>query len=141
MENNASIAEMEVLQKSKKQENLGQSKWGMLSGWWKKKAKPWMKARFNELNKLLCNIRLPSIKTILLLVVLVYMANSGAMDEMPNMKWLVECSVRLAEVIFGAFRWVVEQVIGMLDSNIVENMDIFGITDWLSNFMKYIFGM
>ena len=141
MKNGASIAKMKAVQKSMKQETIVKSKWGKFSEWWKNKAEPWLEARFAELNKLLCNIRLPSMKTILVLVVLVYLSNSGALEEMPNVKWMIECSVRLIEVIFGAFRWLVEQVIGMLDSQIVETIDIFGINELLSNFMKHIFGM
>ena len=80
-------------------------------------------------------------KAILVLAVLVYLTNRGVLDEMPNVKWLVECSVRLIEVIFGAFRWIVKQIIGVLDSQIVDTIDIFGINELLSNFMKHIFGM
>ena len=141
MKNNASIAEMKAAQKCMKQEALGQNKRGKFSDWWKNKAEPWMEERFKELNAVLCNIRLPGMKSILVLVILVYLANSGALDEMPNVKWMVECSVRLIEVIFGAFRWLVEQVVGILDSKIVETIDILGINELLSNFMKHIFGM
>jgi len=138
---NTSIAAMKDAEKNKKQETLGQSKWGKFGNWWNTKAEPWMCERFKELDKVLSNIHLPSMKTILVLVVLAYLANSGALDEMPNVKWMVECSVRLIEWIFGAFRWLVEQVINMLDSKFVNIVDIFGINEMLSNFMKMIFGM
>jgi len=141
MEKNTSIAAMKVAQKEHKQEALSKSKWGKFTNWWTTKAEPWLEARFNELNVAFSKIRLPSMRSILVLVVLVYLANSGALDEMPNVKWLVECSVRLIEVIFGAFRWLVEQVIGMLDSNFVDAIDILGLNELLSNFMKHIFGM
>ena len=141
MEKNVSVAEKKVADYNMKQEALGRNKSEKFCDWWKNKAKPWMAARFAELNKMLCNIKLPSMKTILVLVALVYLANTGALDEMPNVKWMVECSVRLIEVVFGAFRWLVETVIGMLDSQIVETVDIFGINELLSNFMKHIFGM
>ena len=139
MEKNTSIAAMKAAKMNEKQ--IDQGKWNKFGNWWKNKAKPWMEARFKELNAVLCNIRLPSMTSILVLVALVYLANSGALDEMPNVKWLVECSVRLIEVIFGAFRWLVEQVIGMLDSKMVEVIDIFNINEMLSNFMNHIFGM
>ena len=141
MKNCASIAEMKAAQKNMKQEALGQSKWGKFTDWWKNKAEPWLTKRFSELNALLCKISLPSMKAILVLAVLVYLSNNGVLDEMPNVKWMLDCTVRLVEVIFGAFRWIVEQVIGVLDSQVVDTIDIFGINELLSNFMKHIFGM
>lgn len=138
MENKVTIAEMKAAGKIKNQEKFEQNKFGT---WWKNKAEPWLEECFKNLNVALCSIRLPRLSTILALAVLVYMAKNGALDEMPNAKWMVECCVRAMELVFGAFRWIVEQVIQVLDSEFVNIIDIFGLNEVLSNIMKAIFGM
>ena len=133
MEKTNTIAAMKVANQNRKQSKFG--------NWWKTKAMPWLMDVFNQINMAMSKIRLPSLRTILLLVILAYMANNGALKEMPNTQWLVESSVRLIEGIFGAFRWIVEMVVEMLDSQFVDAIDIFGIIEFLSNIVKTIFAL
>ena len=136
MEKKVTIAEMKAV--SEKPEKFEQSKF---MDWWEDKAEPWLGECFKNLNAALCSIRMPRLSTILILAILVYMTNNGALDEMPNAKWMVECCVRVMELVFGAFRWIVEQVIHLLDSEFVNTIDILGLNEILSNIMKAIFGM
>ena len=139
MEKTNTIAAMKVAKHNQEQETVKQSKFG---NWWKTKAMPWLTDAFSQVDMALRRIRLPSLRTILVLAILVYMANDGALENMPNTQWLVECSVRLIECIFGAFRWLVELfVVEVLDSKLIDAIDIFGIFELLSNFMKTIFAL
>lgn len=125
MEKTNTIATMKALEHNRKQSKFGK--------WWKTKAWPWLKDKVIS--------KIPSLRTILLLVILVYMANNGALKDMPNTQWMVECAVRLIEWIFGVFRWVVELFVGLLDSKFIDILDILGIFELLSNFMKMIFAL
>lgn len=136
MENKKTIAELKV-PKDKNHETRGQK----FVKWWKNKAMPWIRARFEKLNSLGRDSHPTRLSTVLVLAILVYMTNNGEFDDMPNAKWMVECCVRVMEYIFGAFRWIVEHLIHVLDSEFVNIIDIFGLNEILSNIMKAIFGM
>lgn len=132
---------MEVLQKSNTQEALGQSKIYKFKNWYKNKVLPVQKKAVASVKKAFKKIPCLNWGAILVLVILSYMAQKGIMDDMPNIKWLLESTVRLVDWLFGLIRSICEWTIGVLDSEVANATDFFGIMEKFVNWMKGIFAL
>ena len=97
------------------QECLGQRKWWKLKDSFEEKAWPRLQqagssvfATGRTAGKRIARAKINWL-AILAIVVLVYMAQNGMMDSMPELKWLIESTVRLIEWAIGLvhkfFRW------------------------------------
>lgn len=135
MENNTIMPTLNVAQKSVKQEALGQSKGYKISNWVKTKLCPFVKTAMEDvwqeakaLGRSLSKIHINWV-VILALVILANMAKNGAMDDMPNLKWLLESAMRLIEWVIGLLRNLLKWVMDL------PGLGIF--KDWV----KYIFAL
>ena len=138
MENNTTMPTLNVAQKSVKQEALGQSKGYKISNWVKTKLCPFVKTAMENvwheakaLGRSLSRVHI-SWLAILALVILANMAKNGAMDDMPNLKWLLESTMRLIEWGIGLLRNLLKWVFDL------SGLNIF---DWFENWVKTIFAL
>ena len=138
MKNSTTMPGLKVAQKSEKQEALGRSKYYKISNWAKTKAWPLVKKVADKvcqgakaLGRSLSKIRINWV-AILALVILANMAKNGVMDDMPNLKWLLESAMRLIEWGIGLLRNMLKWV-----------MDLpgLGIFEWFENWVKGIFAL
>ena len=132
---------MEVLQASYAQENLRRNKSNKFKNWYKNKVLPVLKKAVASVKKAFKKIPCLNWGAILVLVILYYMAQKGIMDDMPNIKWLLESTVRLVDWLFGLIRSICEWAIGVLDSEVANATDFFGIMEKFVNWMKGIFAL
>lgn len=138
MQNNTTMATLKVEQKSEKQEALGRSKYHKISNWAKTKLWPLVKKWADKvwqcakaLERSLSKIHINWL-VILALVILANMAKNGAMDDMPNLKWLLESAMRLIE-------WGIGLVCNLLKW--VMDLPGLGIFEWFENWVRDIFAL
>lgn len=141
MEKNSAIAAMKIAQKPHTQEALGQRKWYKFKNWYQTKALPVLKNALASVGKAIKNMPGLNWGAVLVMVVLAHMAKNGIMEDMPNIKWLVESTVRLIDWCFGLIRGLFEWVVGTAESELFSITDIFGILEMLTNWMKEIFAL
>lgn len=141
MQNNTTMATLKVEQKSEKQEALGRSKYHKISNWAKTKLWPVIeKAASNichgakALGRSLSSIHISWV-AILALVILANMAKNGEVDNMPNLKWLLESAMRLIEWGIGLLRNLLKLAVDFMD------LPGFGIFDWFKNWVMNVFAM
>lgn len=113
------------------------SEWRKFTSWTKNVAFPWIsekgKSALNAVKGI--NIRLPKLGKInwvgiLVIVVLANMADNGMLDEIPNLKWFVETTVRLLEWIIGLLREFLKWLIELPKFTIFS---IEGLENWFRN--------
>lgn len=139
--NNVAIAKMVANEENMSQEALGQNKWFRFTNWTKTKAFPWMKEKAKKVDSAVKNIdiKLPRIRiswvTILAVIILATMAKNGMLDEMPNLKWLLETTIRMVEWLIGVVRSLLEWVIEL------PTPKFFGIGEMFQDWMRNMFAI
>ena len=141
MENYATISD-KVAEKTKtmKQEALGQSKVNMFENWWKTKAVPALNKANDDIAKALSEVHI-NWTGVLVLVILAYLAKNGFLEEMPSIKWLVESAVRATEWAINLLQSLIELLVNFLESKFINVFDIFGIFEWMADFLRTIFAL
>lgn len=138
MENSTTMPTLKVGQKSETQDALGQSKYYKISNWAKTKVWPLIKKAADKvcqgakaLERSLSKIHINWV-VILALVILANMAKNGAMDDMPNLKWLLESAMRLIEWGIGLLRNLLKWAV---------DFPGIGVFEWFENWVKNIFAL
>lgn len=130
-------AMMKVLDSKGGKTGTANEKWHKFASWTTNVAFPWIL----EKGKGVCNavkgiaIRLPKFGKvnwvgILVIIILANMASNGMLDEMPNVKWLIETTVRLVEWLIGLLREILKCLIELPKFTL---FDIEGLENWLRN--------
>ena len=140
MANNVTNIGKDINQEKITQEALGQRKLNKLFNWWNTRAYPALETGYKKLLAEIANIRI-NWGGILVMVILVIMAQNGAMDNMPNLKWFVESAMRLTEWCLNLLRSFIDWFVNFLDSKFVNMFDILGILEWAKNFLRDIFAL
>lgn len=140
MKNNTSIPTATDKRKLVHQEALGQSKVNMFENWWKTKAIPALTKANDDIDKALSEVHI-NWTGVLVLVILAYLAKNGFLEEMPSLKWLVESAVRATEWAINLLQSLIELFVNFLESKFINVFDIFGIFEWMANFLRKIFAL
>lgn len=130
-------AMMKVLDSNGGKTSTANEKWHKFTSWTTDVAFPWIL----EKGKGVCNavkgiaIRLPKFGKInwvgvLAIIILANMASNGMLDEMPNIKWLIETTIRLAEWLIGLLREFMKWLIELPKFTF---FNIEGLENWLRN--------
>ena len=140
-DNNTTMPTLNVAQKSENQEALRQSKCYKVSNWAKTKLCPFVKTAMENvwqeakgLGRSISKIHINWV-VILALVILANMAKNGAMEDMPNLKWLLESAMRLIEWGIGLLRNLLKWAVDFMD------LPGFGIFDWFKNWVMNVFAL
>ena len=116
------------------------NKWQKFQDWSKTKLFPWLNKTGNSIvnaleafGRRLLKIRVSWV-AILAFVILASMAQNGNLDKMPELKWLIESSVRLIEWFVGLIRQFIKWTIDF------PKLD-FGIFEMFNEWIKEIFAV
>ena len=140
MKTNATIPTAVNERKLVDQEALGQKKVNMFENWRKTKAVPALDKANDDIVKALSGVHI-NWTGILILVILAYLAKNGYLEEMPSVKWLVESAVRAVEWAINLLQSLIELLVNFLESKFINVFDIFGIFEWMADFLRTIFAL
>ena len=140
-DNNTTMPTLKVAQENEKQEALGQSKCYKVRNLANTKVWPVIEKAVSKvcqgakaLGQSLSDIHISWV-AILALVILVNMAKNGKMEDMPNLKWLLESAMRLTEWAIGMLRSLLKWAVDFMD------LPGFGIFDWFKNWVMNVFAL